>query len=163
MLLAIGIVIGLVVGGAAVALALVGFRGSRMAAARRTRQLLLAEARREAEALRREAQIEAREESVKLRAEIESDLHGRRAAVAASEERARSLEAEVERVLERRFGFPIVVVVRSHAQLRSVVERAPAGFGAEPTRYHSDAIFLRAPLAPKQVMAITKLREKGIV
>lgn len=68
------------------------------------------------------------------------------------------LEASIERVLERRFGFPIVTVVRSHAQLRSVVQRAPAKFGSDPTRYHSDAIFLRAPLTPKQVMAITQLR-----
>src|SRR5690242_6341632 len=51
-----------------------------------------------------------------------------------------ALEADIERVLERRFGFPIVVVVRSHAQLRSIVERAPANFGKEPARYHSDVI-----------------------
>jgi len=76
-----------------------------------------------------------------------------------SSTRRADLEASIEQVLERHFGFPIVVVVRSHAQLRSVVERAPAKFGSEPTRYHSDAIFLRAPLTPKQVMAITKLRE----
>ncbi len=68
------------------------------------------------------------------------------------------LEADVERVLERRFGFPIVVVVRSHAQLRSIVERAPAKFGSQPTRYHSDVLFLRAPLTVKQVMTITQLR-----
>jgi uncharacterized protein (DUF1697 family) len=69
------------------------------------------------------------------------------------------LEDGIEAVLERRFGFPIVVVVRSHAQLRSVVERAPAKFGSDPKRFHSDAIFLRAPLTAKQVMAITKLRD----
>ena len=71
----------------------------------------------------------------------------------------RSLEADVERVLERRFGFPFVVVVRSHAQLRSVVANAPATFGAEPDAYHSDAIFLRSPLTASQVMRIVKLRE----
>ena len=69
------------------------------------------------------------------------------------------LEERIEEVLEHRFGFPIVVVVRSHAQLRSVVERAPSKFGSQPTRYHSDALFLRAPLTSKQVMAITKLRD----
>ena len=57
-----------------------------------------------------------------------------------------SLEVAVERMLERHLGFPLVVVVRSHAQLRSVVANAPAKFGAKPTTFHSDAIFLRAPL-----------------
>ena len=59
-----------------------------------------------------------------------------------------SLEVAVERMLERHLGFPLVVVVRSHAQLRSVVANAPAKFGANPKTFHSDAIFLRAPLTP---------------
>jgi ribonuclease Y len=99
MLIVIGILIGLAVGGALVALALLGVGGSRIAAARRTRQLLLAEARREAEAIRREAQIEAREDAVKLRAEVEADVQERRASTVASEERARAKEGEVERKL----------------------------------------------------------------
>jgi uncharacterized protein (DUF1697 family) len=69
------------------------------------------------------------------------------------------LEADVEQVLEQRFGFPIVVVVRSRAQLRSLLTRAPAGFGAEPGVYHSDVIFLRAPLTPARVMKIVRMRE----
>jgi uncharacterized protein (DUF1697 family) len=69
------------------------------------------------------------------------------------------LEADIECMLERRFGFPIVVVVRSHTQLRSVVSQAPAGFGTEPGTYHSDAIFLRSPVRPQQVMKIVRLRE----
>ena len=48
--------------GAGLAVAAIAFRsGSKLGAARRIRQQLLADARREAEALRREAQIEARE------------------------------------------------------------------------------------------------------
>ena len=70
-----------------------------------------------------------------------------------------SLEADVERMLERHLGYPLVVVVRSHAQLRSVVENAPAKFGAKPDTFHSDAIFLRAPLTPSQVMKIVRLRD----
>jgi uncharacterized protein (DUF1697 family) len=72
---------------------------------------------------------------------------------------ARSLAGDIERTIEQRFGFPIVVVVRSHAQLRSVVANAPRGFGADADTYHSDAIFLRPPLTPSQVMKITKLRD----
>jgi uncharacterized protein (DUF1697 family) len=62
-------------------------------------------------------------------------------------------------MLERHLGFPLVVVVRSRAQLRSVVTDAPAKFGAAPGTYHSDAIFLRSPLTPAQVMKIVKLRD----
>lgn len=70
-----------------------------------------------------------------------------------------AIEADVERMLERHLGFPIVVVVRSHAQLRAVVARAPATFGTQAGTYHSDAIFLRSPLTPNQVMKIVKLRD----
>lgn len=66
------------------------------------------------------------------------------------------LEEHVEEALERRFGIPLVVVVRSHRQLRAVVEKAPSGFGEQPDTYHSDAIFLRSPLTPERVMALVE-------
>lgn len=69
------------------------------------------------------------------------------------------LESEIEPMLEHRFGVPLVVVLRSHDQLRSVVKKAPAGFGADPGRYHSDAIFLKAPLTSRQAMRVVRLRE----
>jgi uncharacterized protein (DUF1697 family) len=69
------------------------------------------------------------------------------------------LEADLEAMLQLRFGVPIVVVVRSHRQLRTVVEKAPAGFGAQPDTYHSDVIFMKAPLTSKQAMQVVKLRE----
>ena len=74
MLVVIGIVIGLAVGAGLAFLSLYALTGSRLAAARRTRQLLIAEARRDADAFRREAQIESREEAVRLRAEIEQEV-----------------------------------------------------------------------------------------
>jgi ribonuclease Y len=98
-LIVIGILIGLALGGGLVALALLGLGGTRLAAARRTRQLLLAEARREAEALRREAQIEAREEAVRMRAELENGIKERLSETIAAQERARANEAEIERNL----------------------------------------------------------------
>ena len=64
------------------------------------------------------------------------------------------LQPHLESVLEDRFGIPMVVVVRSHRQLKSVVTKAPAGFGEEPDTYHSDVMFLRAPLTAAQVMAV---------
>jgi uncharacterized protein (DUF1697 family) len=70
-----------------------------------------------------------------------------------------SLEGEIEAVLERRFGFPLVVVVRSHRQLRAVVTKAPDGFGRAPGTYHSDAIFLKTGLSSRQAMRVVELRE----
>lgn len=69
------------------------------------------------------------------------------------------LEDAIEATLERRFGVPLVVVVRSHRQLRGVVERAPAGFGQQRDRYHSDVLFLRSPLTPSKAMGVVQLRE----
>lgn len=70
-----------------------------------------------------------------------------------------TLEGELEVMLERRFGVPLVVVVRSHRQLRSVVAKAPEGFGGDRETYHSDVIFLKAPLSSQQAMRVVRLRE----
>jgi uncharacterized protein (DUF1697 family) len=70
-----------------------------------------------------------------------------------------SLESDLEKMLERRFKVPLVVVVRSHAQIRNVVDSAPDGFGANPTTYHSDSIFLKKPLTSKQAMKVVAVRE----
>src|SRR2546421_3668927 len=83
--------------GVGLGVAVVAFRsGSRLGAARRMRQQLLADARREAEALRRETQIEAREQSVRLRAELEEELKQRRAEILRAEERLRANEQELD-------------------------------------------------------------------
>jgi uncharacterized protein (DUF1697 family) len=71
----------------------------------------------------------------------------------------KEIESDLEHALEAQFGFPIVVVVRTHAQLRAVVADAPPKFGTAPDTYHSDAIFLRSPLTPKQAMTVVKLRD----
>jgi uncharacterized protein (DUF1697 family) len=71
-----------------------------------------------------------------------------------------SLEADLEAMLERRFHAPLVVVLRSHQQLRTVVAKAPDGFGEAPHAFHSDVIFLKAPLASRQVMRIVELRDE---
>jgi uncharacterized protein (DUF1697 family) len=71
----------------------------------------------------------------------------------------RTLEADIEATLERRFGVPLVVVLRSHRQLRKVVEQAPDGFGTKPGTYHSDTIFLKAPLTSRQAMRVVDLRD----
>jgi len=72
---------------------------------------------------------------------------------------ARSVEGEVEAMLERHVGSALVVVVRSERQFRSVVQRAPDGFGDQPDTYHSDVVFLRSPLTAAKAMKIVELRD----
>ena len=99
MLVVIGIAIGLVAGAGLAFLSLYALTGSRLAAARRTRQLLVSEAKRDAEALRREAQIEAREETVRLRSTIEQEIAARRGETMKIEERVLAQEEEIDRKL----------------------------------------------------------------
>ncbi len=70
-----------------------------------------------------------------------------------------SLEDDLETMLEHELGRPLVVVLRSHLQLREVIEKAPDGFGKQPSSYHSDVIFLKAPLSSERVMSVVELRE----
>jgi len=99
MVVVIGILVGLLVGAGLAVLSLNALTGSRLAAARRTRQLLVGEAKREADALRREAQIEAREETVRYRAGVEDEIGERRAEILKIEERVLSKEEDIDRKL----------------------------------------------------------------
>jgi ribonuclease Y len=99
MLVVLAVVIALVVGAGGTVLALRLAAGSRLEAARRTRSLLVEEARADAEATRREAQIEAREQAIKLRGELEAELRGRRDQVVKVEERVAAKEEELDRKL----------------------------------------------------------------
>jgi ribonuclease Y len=110
MVVVIGILIGLAVGVGLAFLSLYAFAGSRLAAARRTRQLLVSEAKREsdvmrreaqseADALRREGQIEAREASVRLRTEIEQEVAERRTEILKIEERVLAKEEDIDQKL----------------------------------------------------------------
>jgi ribonucrease Y len=99
MVIVIGILVGVAVGAVLAFFALHALTGTRLAAARRTRQLLLVEARREADSLRREAQIEAREQAVKLRSDVEEEVGERRAEIIKIEERVLTKEDEIDRKL----------------------------------------------------------------
>jgi len=72
---------------------------------------------------------------------------------------ANDLEDEIEAMLESRFGIPLVVVVRSHQQVRHVVEAAPDWFGSSPDTHYCDTVFLKAPLTSEQAMGVVRLRE----
>ena len=80
---------------------------------------LLADAGREAETLRREAQVEAREQAIKLRAEIEAEVGDRRVQIAKIEERISQTEADVDEKLTE-------LGRREHCDfLQRTVSRAP--------------------------------------
>jgi len=66
--------------------------------------------------------------------------------------RASELANMIEEVLGREFGYAATVVVRNRTQMRTIVERAPKGFGAEPAKYRYDVIFLKEPLTAKAAM-----------
>jgi ribonuclease Y len=96
MLVVIGILIGLIIGGIGVAVAIGVLGKSRLGAATQQRKQLIEDAQREAETLRREGQISAREEAVRLRAEIDQEIAEHRARVVKVEERVLSKEEEID-------------------------------------------------------------------
>ena len=68
---------------------------------------------------------------------------------ASTETRPAVLARRIEAMVGEAFGYDATVVVRSHRQMRAVVERAPEGFGTEPTTYRYDVIFLKEPLTAR--------------
>jgi ribonuclease Y len=93
------VLLALAAGSGATVVALRWYAGSSLGAARRERAKLIDEATRDAEATRREAGIEAREQAVKLRAELEAELRERRDAVVKIEERVIAQEDDITRKL----------------------------------------------------------------
>lgn len=67
--------------------------------------------------------------------------------------------ATIEAGLVDRFGFEARIALRSHAELRSIVDGAPAGFGGDPDTYRSDVIFLRGPATAGEIVAGLRPRE----
>jgi len=65
----------------------------------------------------------------------------------------------LEATLERHLGLRLVVVVRSHRQLRDVVSEAPGQFGSLPDTYLYDVIFLKDPLSSRQALRVVHQRE----
>lgn len=68
------------------------------------------------------------------------------------------LEAEIEALLEQRFGMPVLVVIRSRDQLAKTIDAAPADHGSPKLR--SDIFFLKHPLTAEAALAeMPELRE----
>jgi uncharacterized protein (DUF1697 family) len=64
----------------------------------------------------------------------------------------RRLVQEIEALLTGSFDYAANVVIRSHKQLRDVIERAPPGFGAQPAKYRYDVLFLKEPLTARTAL-----------
>jgi ribonucrease Y len=95
-LLILGILAGLALG---VLLGTRVFVSQRLRIAQEEQDRGLADAQRAAEAIRREAQVEAREQALKLRAEIEQEMKDKRAEIVKIEERVVTKEEEIDRKL----------------------------------------------------------------
>jgi uncharacterized protein (DUF1697 family) len=78
-----------------------------------------------------------------------------------SERGADAVGALIEEALPRKFDLHderVRVLVLSQAQLQAVVDNRPEGFGSQPDRYHSDAIFLMG-IHSADAMAVFDPRE----
>ena len=96
MLVAAGIVIGLVLGAALLLVVMQVLGRSSLGEAAARRDELINNAKREADNLRREAEIEAREQAVRVRAEAERDAQERRGQITKLEERVLAKQDELE-------------------------------------------------------------------
>lgn len=72
---------------------------------------------------------------------------------------AATLTRRVEEMLNAAFDYRASVVVRSHAQMRAVVEEAPKGYGSDPATYLYDVIFLKEPLRASAALKTVPTKE----
>jgi uncharacterized protein (DUF1697 family) len=74
---------------------------------------------------------------------------------------AQTIGPAIETMLSKKFKLDsdlIRVLVLSHDKLRAIVTRKPKGFGEQPEKYYSDAIFLMG-IEAAQAMPVFKPRE----
>lgn len=82
-------------------------------------------------------------------------------AVLRSDKSPSQVKAAIEKALPQAFKLDaelIKVLVLSHGEIRSMIAERPKGFGDEPTKHHSDAIFLIG-LKPAEALAVFSPRE----
>ncbi|CAN5216684.1 ribonuclease Y [soil metagenome] len=96
MLTVVAALIGILIGAIGAAVWLLAMSNSRVRAAEIARERILADAERDAETVRRESQVEAREQAVQLRSQIESEVQDKRLEIVKIEERALQKEEEID-------------------------------------------------------------------
>jgi ribonuclease Y len=97
--LVVGILVGLAVGAAGAYLIVRYVASAGLATAREEQRRLQADAERDADALRREAEVASREQAVKLRAEVDLELKDKRSEILRIETRILEKEEEIDRKL----------------------------------------------------------------
>ena len=71
-----------------------------------------------------------------------------------------ALATRIEKMLTKTFDhYKAWVVVRSHAQMRTIVEKAPKGFGKHAQSYLYDVVFLKEPLIASAALNKVSARE----
>jgi uncharacterized protein (DUF1697 family) len=70
------------------------------------------------------------------------------------------LTRRIEGMIRKTFAhYDASVVLRSRSQMRAIVDRAPKGFGTEPSTYRYDVVFLKAPLTAKTAIKDVTTKE----
>jgi uncharacterized protein (DUF1697 family) len=69
------------------------------------------------------------------------------------------LSRMIEDALTEEFGFACVVVVVTQEQLERVITQAPADFGGRPAEYLCDVVFLKPPIAARDVLSTIRLKD----
>ena len=72
--------------------------------------------------------------------------------------RVETLVTGIEKELSSKFGYQARVVLRSHAQLKQVVEGAPPAYGNDPA-FRYDLLFVKEPVTPAEIMKDITLKE----
>ncbi|MCB9077181.1 MAG: DUF1697 domain-containing protein [Anaerolineaceae bacterium] len=78
-----------------------------------------------------------------------------------SDQQPEAIKTQIERMLPEKFTLDdelIKVLVLTRRQFQAVIDNKPDGFGDQPDKYHSDAIFL-IDIDPAQAMPVFSPRE----
>lgn len=78
-----------------------------------------------------------------------------------SDKSADEIKTRIEKALPENFNLDselIKVLVLTHDQLQAIIDHRPKGFGEQPKKYHSDAIFLMN-IDAEQAMTVFDPRE----
>jgi len=71
-----------------------------------------------------------------------------------------ALSRRIETMLTKTFDYyQAWAMVRSHAQMRTIVEKAPRAFGADPGVYLYDVVFVKEPLTASAALKKVPTRE----
>lgn len=78
-----------------------------------------------------------------------------------SDKKSLQIKDHIEELLPKKFTLDsdlIKVLVLTHEEIKAVIDNKPKGFGEEPEKYHSDAIFL-IDIDASEAMVVFKPKE----